>query len=145
MTDDNEWEFVETVGEKHFFLRVFVRKTRLELWNEVGDPSESKKQSSRGLTVGECVWVNLERHQIGRIEQNARDMLKKSVYLDNRIALLGHATSIKGGKTSPFFWPFKKQQQQQQSLQPIYMKRGVNWFTAYRRLCFCGALARTRP
>ena len=77
MTDDNEWEFVETVGEKHFFLRVFVRKTRLELWNEVGDPPESKKQSSRGLPVGECVWVNLERHQIGRIEQNARDMLKK--------------------------------------------------------------------
>ena len=52
---------------------VCKKKTKLELWNEVGDPSESKK-SSRGFT---SVWVNLERHQIGRIEQNARDMLEK--------------------------------------------------------------------
>ena len=80
MTDDNECEgrgVCGNSGRETFFLRVFVRKTRLELWNEVGDPPESKKQSSRGLPVGECVWVNLERHQIGRIEQNARDMLKK--------------------------------------------------------------------
>jgi len=86
MTDDNECEgrgVCGNSGREIFFLCVFVRKTRLELWNEVGDPSESKK-SSRGFT---SVWVNLERHQIGRIEQNARDMLKKSVYLDNRIAL----------------------------------------------------------
>jgi len=107
-----EGEFVEIAGEK-YFLCVFVRKTRLELWNEVGDPSESKK-SSRGFT---SVWVNLERHQIGRIEQNARDMLKKSVYLDNRIAL----RQVSRERRRVPFLALQKQQRQQQSrsLQPI--------------------------
>ena len=121
MTDDNECEgrgVCGNSGRETFFLRVFVRKTRLELWNEVGDPSESKKQSSRGLPVGECVWVNLERHQIGRIEQNARDMLKKSVYLDNRIAL---RQVSRERRRVPFLALQKQQRQQQQSrsLQPI--------------------------
>ena len=46
MTDDNECEgrgVCGNSGREIFFLCVFVRKTRLELWNEVGDPSESKK------------------------------------------------------------------------------------------------------
>lgn len=103
MTDDNECEgrgVCGNSGREIFFLCVFVRKTRLELWNEVGDPSESKK-SSRGFT---SVWVNLERHQIGRIEQNARDMLKKKCVFRQSDRL---ATSIKGEKTSPFFGPSK--------------------------------------